>query len=433
MIQPGHSHYDACHRFCWAAKCVFNAALYQMRQALFANQPITASKADKILKTGHPQTYRLLPSAGAQRTTQILGEAWKSWMEASRDFKIHPHKYKGRPSLPGYAKKARTYAVNRNGYKIEDGFLHLSGGKAMGFAPLKITCCRQQAFNARVDETVVADVRIVPLGTSYVVVRVYAHEVTPLELDSSGILSLDLGIDNLAAIVSNQPAYQPVLIGGKSIKSINAKYNKDIAELASNGKGRHILSKSRKRFSRIADYFHKVSRWVVRECERSGAGKIVIGLNPDWKQSASLGRVNNQKFTFIPHASLVRMICYKADRLGIQVVVREESFTSKSSALDLDPLPDYDRVKRGEQAVPAFSGRRIKRGLYKTRDGKLLNADVNGSGNILRKEIGDDWLREQIRLNKGLMDRPIAIKHIDRLLEGSPRVSETTSNRCQAA
>lgn len=429
VIKPGHVNHAACKRYCGAARRVYNAALYQMRQALFAEAPISASQADKVLKQTQRETYQLLPSAGAQRTTQVLGDNWKGWLAAKKDYEKHPHKYPSRPKLPNYARAAKTYVVGRNGHKIEQGRLFLASGKDFGFQPLKVTCCQNQPYNSKASETIVNDVRIVPLGTAFVVELVYRETVEPPpKPNPDNAFGIDLGIDNLVTIVSTQQDYAPVLIKGKAIKSINAKYNKLKAQLASNGKHGHISTKSRRRYSQISDYFHKVSHWLISECVRTDTGRVVIGLNADWKRSVNIGRVNNQKFCSIPHRRLLDMIQYKAERHGIEVVIREESYTSKASCLDLDAIPDYQAVKEGK-VVPLFSGRRVKRGLYKTGSGVLLNSDVNGAANILRKEIGDDWLISQIEAGKGVMDTPVAVKHIDLLLEAGLRPRETMSNR----
>lgn len=428
IIRPGHANHAACRRLCVATRKVANATLYQMRQALFAEAPISASQADKILKREHKDVYSLLPSAGAQRTTQLVGDSWKSWIKAKADYAHHPEKYRAPPKIPGYGKGARTYVVNRNGYKIVNGMIHLSGAKAFGFQPVKTTVCEHQPFNAKADETVVTDIRIVPLGTSFCIEIGYIKETaSPPLLDMSRVLSLDIGIDNLVAITSNQPDYRPVLVKGKVIKSINAKYNKDKAALAKKGKKRHIRSKVGKRHARIHDYFHKVSHWIVSECVRTRTGKLVIGKNPGWKQGVNIGRVNNQKFTAIPHAKLIDMIQYKAEEQGIEVVLMNEAYTSKASALDLDPIPDYDEARKQK---PTFSGRRVKRGLYRTASRQRINADVNGSANIMRKEIGNEWISDHLRAGKGVVDTPMTITHIDaRLsLEACQRASETTSN-----
>lgn len=429
VIKPGHVNHAACKRYCGAARRVYNAALYQMRQALFSEAPISASQADKVLKQAQRETYQLLPSAGAQRTTQVLGDNWKGWLAAKKDYEKHPKKYQSRPKLPNYARAAKTYVVGRNGHKIDQGMLFLAGGKDFGFQPLKVTCCQNQPYNSKANETIVNDVRIVPLGTAFVVELVYRKTVEPsAKLNPDNAFGIDLGIDNLVAIVSTQQEYAPVLIKGKAIKSINAKYNKLKAQLASNGKHGHISTKSRRRYSQISDYFHKVSHWLISECLRTDTGKVVIGLNADWKRSVNIGRANNQKFCSIPHRRLLDMIQYKAECNGIAVVIREESYTSKASCLDFDSIPDYQAVKEGKVA-PIFSGRRVRRGLYKTAKGVLVNSDVNGAANILRKEIGDDWLIGQVEAGKGVMDTPVAVKHIDLLLEAGLRPRETMSNR----
>lgn len=432
IIGPGHVNHDACRRFCSAARKLANATLYQMRQALFADSPISASQADKILKKDHKETYKLLPSAGAQRMTQIVGDDWKSWLKAKEDFKVNPHKYKARPKIPGYSKEARTYVVNRNGYKIVGGMIYLSGASKFGFHPIRTTICQNQPFNEKADKAVVTDIRIVPLGTSFCIEVGYEKEVKRHALlDMSRVFSIDIGIDNLVALVSNQPDYRPVLIKGKVIKSVNAMYNKDKAELAKKGKQKHIPSKIRKRYSAIHDYFHKVSYWIVGECLRTRTGHIIIGRNPDWKQSVNIGKVNNQKFTSIPHAKLIDMIKYKAEEAGILVTLTEESYTSKASALDLDEMPIYGENR---EEKPSFSGRRVKRGLYRTSNRQLINADVNGSANIMRKVIGDDWIKVHLKAGKGVVDTPVSIKHIDvqLALEARQRASETTSNGAAA-
>ncbi|RCV89594.1 hypothetical protein [Vreelandella rituensis] len=143
--------------------------------------------------------------------TQIVGDAWKGWLAAKDDFKINPHKYQACPRIPGYSKGARTYVVNRNGYKIVDGMIHLSGAKAVGFQPVKTTVCQHQAFNEKADKAVVTDIRIVPLGTSFCIEVGYEKEATPTTLlDMRRAFSIDIGIDNLVALVSNQPDYRPV-------------------------------------------------------------------------------------------------------------------------------------------------------------------------------------------------------------------------------
>jgi len=110
-----------------------------------------------------------------------------------------------------------------------------------------------------------------------------------------------------------------------------------------------------------------------------GIGSLIIGYNPEWKQEVNLGSRTNQNFVGIPFARFIHMLSYKAELVGIQVKITEESYTSKCSFLDNEPISKHEQ----------YAGKRIKRGLFRSASGKCLNADVNGSYNILRKVAPD--------------------------------------------
>jgi putative transposase len=139
---------------------------------------------------------------------------------------------------------------------------------------------------------------------------------------------------------------------------------------------------------RINHYLHAASKCIIDFLAKEGVGTIIVGKNPLWKQETGMGRRNNQNFVSIPHARFIDMLTYKAALVGIQVEVREESYTSKASFLDLDPIPNY---KPDDDTEYTFSGKRIGRRnrLYRTKDGRKICADVNGSYNILRKSKPD--------------------------------------------
>ena len=152
-------------------------------------------------------------------------------------------------------------------------------------------------------------------------------------------------------------------------------------------------------------------------------------MNPQWKTECNLGKVNNQNFVFIPHARFIDKVKYKAQAYGIKVIVREESYTSKANALDFDVVPNYGV---DEQSVKGkFSGNREKRGLYRTADGTAINADINGALNIARKELGDEWLKKQLKANGGRMNRPVSVRNIGQTLKEGLRSLETESVRAR--
>ena len=156
---------------------------------------------------------------------------------------------------------------------------------------------------------------------------------------------------------------------------------------------------------------HKASRLAVNFCLAHDLGRIVIGTNKNWKQRVSLGRRNNQNFVMLPHAKFIEMVRYKAEEYGIQVTVREESYTSRASAIDFDEIPDFD--PKGRNPTTSFSGRRLKRGLYQSSKRHLINADINGAANIGRKELGDEWLKKLLELDGGVfVDTPAVVRNL---------------------
>ncbi len=156
---------------------------------------------------------------------------------------------------------------------------------------------------------------------------------------------------------------------------------------------------------------------------------VCQAVNPQWKTECNLGKVNNQNFVFIPHARFIDKVKYKAQAYGIKVIVREESYTSKANALDFDVVPNYGV---DEQSVKGkFSGNREKRGLYRTADGTAINADINGALNIARKELGDEWLKKQLKANGSRMTRPVSARNIGQTLKEGLRSLETASVRAR--
>ena len=432
VIGKAHSHWKACHRLCSWARRLGNCAVYILRQRTFEKLPApTRKELDTELRETYTVDYRRMPSAAsAQRQGQVIAKEFKSFGKAMAAFSKDASKFKARPNLPGYRKRYRTFYVGRNGYQIVDHKLILTGGEEMGFAPLPIRCCENQEFNAEIDKTIVGDVRIVPKGNSFIVELTYKERnpTTQYALDKNHACLIDLGVNNLATLVTTRPGIRPILVKGGVIKSINQHYNKLMANLRSHGKFKHFAVKGFKRERRITDCLHKTSRLIVNYCLTHDLGRIVIGHNKDWKQESNLGKRNNQTFVNIPHSVLIEQIRYKAESLGIEVVVREESYSSKASALDFDEIPTY-----GDNKTVHFSGKRIHRGLYRCGNGRLINADVQAAMNIGRKELGNEWLKELLEVDGGIiMDMPVTIRKINQkidsrwLLELGVRSQETT-------
>ena len=234
------------------------------------------------------------------------------------------------------------------------------------------------------------------------------YEVKDVEMlkDNGHYAGIDLGINNLATITSN--ISQSYIINGRPVKSINQYYNKVKANLQSQLKDKRASKRIQrltfKRNCKIKDYFHKSTSYIVNQLVSDSINTIVVGQNKDWKQDINIGTKNNQSFTSIPHNMFINMLKYKCRLKGINIVCIEELYTSKSSFLDSDPTPSLKDEKVN------FSGKRIKRGLYQSGTGYTINADVNGSFNILRKfvlkEVGDVSL---LPTDRGFVFNPIRI------------------------
>ena len=430
VVARSHENYKACHRLCSLSRRLGNCASYHLRHLVFdKKQTPTRKELDNELKSRYAKDYRAMPSAAsAQRIIQVVAEQFRSFRKASKEYRAHPEKFTGKPKLPGYQDKYRTFYVNRNGYCIKDGKLILTGGEKVGFKPLTVRSCQNQSLNAPVAETVVGDVRIVAKGMSFVIELTYEKEdVKKKDLDPEAACVIDPGVENFATVISTRPGLTPILVKGTVLKSINQRYNANVSSLREHNKHKkHIAIRSAHRNRQVDDMLHKMSRFVIEYCLANRLGRIIIGRNPFWKQGVNLGKVNNQNFVCLPHARFFEMVSYKAEEQGIEVEFTDEAYTSKASALDFDMIPSYEKAKTCK-----FSGKRIHRGLYRSKSGKLINADVNGALNIARKVLGDDWLRSQSEPIGAYLDTPIAIRSLNNqscasLLEAGLRSCESS-------
>jgi len=356
---------------CHLTKDLYNLANFYVRQELFnLGNWLNYYDLDYLLK--HKEAYRKLPSGTAQETLRILDKNWKSFFRAIKDYKKHPKKYKGRPRPPKYKEKNGEFiaAFTYVQCKIRDGYLRFPKKTNLPLIKTRITNKLKQ-------------VRIIPKGEYYLLEIVYEKEVEDLGLDKNRIMAIDLGLNNIVTCVNNI-GLQPFIIRGNVIKSINHFYNKQLARYKSIKDKQKITFETKRlqklhkiRNNKIKDLFHKISRKIINYCINNNIGTIIIGYNKGWKQKINLGKRNNQNFVQIPLLQLVEKIKYKAEMVGIQVSQIEEKYTSKCSFLDNEPIEKRE----------TYLGKRINRGLFKSSNGILINADVNGAYNIMKKVV----------------------------------------------
>lgn len=370
IIKKNDERYKILDEVCFKSKNLYNAALYEIRQHFFnTKQFLNWFSIDKMFKEKKQDDYYSLPCKVSQQTLKLLNQNFKSFFSL-----LKKKNYTKKKSIPKYLDKSkgRFVAVYTNQAiskkELRNGIIQLSGTR------FKI--------KTKVNGNSINQVRIVPKNSYYKVEVIYeVEEIEELE-DNEKYAAIDLGVNNLATVSFNE--FKPFIINGKPLKSINQFYNKRKAELQSKLSGNRkstnkINSITRKRNNKIKNYLHKASRCIVNHLVSNNVNTLIIGKNDNWKQETNIGKKNNQNFVSIPHSQFVEMISYKCKLVGIAVMMTEESYTSKCSFIDNEELKHHEEYK----------GKRIKRGLFRTNEGRLINADLNGSLNIMRKVIGD--------------------------------------------
>lgn len=356
----------------WLAKNLWNAANYTLRQPFIHHGTLLGFKQlYRQVRDTYPQDYEALPRKVSNQVLKQLYGAWQHWFKALKAYAQAPDKFTAKPKMPKYRHKAN--GRNRLAYDIQ----------AFSKRQLRRGIIAPSGLSVKVQTQVepqrVKEVHITPQTGCYVVQVIYAVEPAE-QIGGQYAAGIDIGLDNLAAIATNKPGTAPILVNGRPLKSINQFYNKRKAALQSQLEGEsrsshQIRSLTFKRNMRVDDYLHKASRWIVDWLIEQQIGTLVIGKNDGWKQRINIGKRNNQHFVGIPHARFIHMLTYKAELAGIEVVLTEESYTSRCSLLDDEPIRKHEK----------YAGRRVKRGLFRASDGTLINADINGAGNIIRK------------------------------------------------
>ena len=328
-----------------------------------------------------------------QCSQQIIKEClqdFKSYFKALKQYKKNPSSFTGRPKIPNYYKSDYISFDITN----QDAVIY----EEDGFSYLKLPKTKTKLNLGKLIIHTLKEVTIKPYYDTFKVCIVSEEDdLNKIDLDETRVLGIDLGLDNIIT-TSNNCGLIPFIVKGNDLKSLNQWYNKVSSKLKSLLPKNVFTSKklqnlNKYRTLRINDTYNKIASFVIKYCIANDIGTIVIGKNIFWKQDINIGKTNNQNFCFLSHNYLIKKIKEIASsRTNIKVIEQEEAYTSKASFLDMDDLPTFD-VKNIKKETPyKFSGRRIYRGLYKSKNNTLINADVNGASNIIRKAIPNAFL-----------------------------------------
>jgi putative transposase len=383
LISPDRDLQAVLEFICGESNKLHNCAVYYARQMYFkAHKYVKPFDLNNELKR-NPH-YRALCAQAAQQVCGAVGESVKSFKRLLKLFnesglancpKFSNYRTKDGLHLIAYPKQAL-------GKKLVDGQIVIPLGRRVqtwfGLKNFKLP------MPSNLEYSDIRELRILPRNGCFYAEFVYKVGVVDVAvLDPLKALGIDSGLNNWLTCVSNIGT--SFIVDGLHLKSLNRWYNKQISTLK-DGKPQGFWSKrlaaiTEKRNRQMRDAVNKAARQVIEHCSENGIGTIVLGWNKGQKDSAKMGSKTNQKFVQVPTARLNNRIEQLCEQYGIRFIETEESYTSKASFVDRDELPTFGEKPEGWQAT----GKRTKRGLYRTAQNWYINADCNGAANILRK------------------------------------------------
>lgn len=377
VINKLHEWYNYCEEVTQHSRKLYNTCNYTQRQSYFYGWGIkTQAQLDKFFQSD--SNYRALPAKVSQLVLKQCTDAWASYFKAMQEYHKEPQKFAGSPREPNYIQernlvKFNIQAIGKKAFS--QGFIIPSK------SPIRIPVKLELKFED------LCEVRIVPKVGCFVIEVVYEISDNKdffCSLNPTAA-AIDIGLDNLATITFNDFSIQPLIVNGKPLKSVNKFYNKQVARakgFIKRGTSRRIQNIIRNRNNFINNYLHSSTKLIVDEFVRLGVTEVSIGKNEQWKTHLNLGKKVNQSFTQIPHAKFIEILTYKLEKVGIAVLVDEESYTSRASFIEWDNIPTFNKDNKVKHE---FSGKRVSRAWYVSKNGIKIHADVNGSYNIGRK------------------------------------------------
>ena len=396
-INNEHRYAGLFYSLCFHCARMYNVGLYAVRQHFFNTQQyLNYSRNYHVCKEN--ENYHILQTNTGQQILRLVDRDMRSFFKLLRMRQLG--KYSEKVRLPRYKKKTgvMTFVVQGSSARIVDGKVMIGLTKEFRqMYDVDVPRIELDIPKHLLSVKEFNEVRVVPMhgGKEFTVEFVYDscnRQFEQVVAKPDTYMSIDLGVDNLMTCTCySDTELSSFIIDGKYVKSINRYYNKRKARIQSdcdrNGmklsESRTYIRLSEYRRNKLSDIMSKSAHYVIRKCLEKGIGTLVLGYNESSKDGCNIGHVNNQNFVMIPYTSLISKLKYLCELHGKEYETQEESYTSKASCLDMDEIPVYGEV----DGTPKFSGRRKYRGLYVSGDGRLINADVNGSINILRKYL----------------------------------------------
>ena len=364
------------------------ALLQRSYPNMHVRRVISYTHLEKMMRvTENADFFSGLPRQTAQQMVKQTVTDFKNWLASLREYKKHPEKYLGKPKMPRYKKSDLTTVIITN----QDAVLYRDD---IGMS-LKLPLQKQRLYFSNLfSDPVLKEVKIKPYYGRFLLCLTLEEPDVAFDPFRSHVCAIDLGTDNFAAIVCDDHS-SAIYKGGAVLSKIQwfhkqrAKY---VSIITKGHEKKHAVSKRLRDLSFhyanfVKDQCHKISRSIIDFCMEHQCGTLILGVNLLWKQRSNMNKINNQNFVSMPITLLRTMITYKALNAGIRIIEQEESYTSKADLIANDRIPTYGV----DDKDASFSGKRIKRGLYRCSNGMILNADCHAAANIMRKAIPDIW------------------------------------------
>ncbi|MEB3311915.1 MAG: transposase [Snowella sp.] len=395
----------ALRELCRLSKNLYNVGLYSIRQFYFAEKRFLKYESNYHQCKGN-ENYKLLNTDIAQQTLKVVDRSFRSFFKLIRATQNGLYRFE-QIRLPKYLPKEGYFPLIMPRIKIKEGFFEIPMSNAFRkeYGSIRIP------FPERLVGKTLKEVRILPKYNArfFEIEYIVEQEPEPQTVDTENALAIDLGLNNLAACFSTTGA--SFIVDGRPLKAINQWWNKENARLQSIKDLQKIRGTTEcqarltiNRNNKVRDYLNKTARYIIDWCIKNQVGTIIVGVNPGMKQDINIGSRNNQNFVQIPLWSLRNKLKGLCERYGFSYREQEESYSSKASFLDGDDIPIYNPDNPQEYQ---FSGKRVKRGLYRTRQGHLINADINGSANIGRKSSHNGFNSEWV---VAVLAQPLRVK-----------------------
>lgn len=401
--------YQTLRELCQLSNNLYNVALYNIRQYFF-NQKLFLTYESNYHECKDNENYVMLQAGVAQQTLKVADRSFKSFFNLLKKCKTGDYRYHD-VKIPHYRKKGgySNLILSSNAISVKNGYFKIPISREYRKAHPDMEDILI-SYPDRLNEAELKEVRICPYdnGRYFKIQYVYHWYKEEVNVNQNNIMAIDLGVENLATCTSNVET--PFIMDGRKLKSINQYWNKEKARLQSvatkqGQRTTHRINRiTAKRNNQVKDIIKKSARYIINNCIEHQIGTLIVGYNKDFKRSVNIGKINNQNFVQIPLGDLRQQLEFLCWTYGIEYIEQEESYTSKSSFIDNDILPEY---KAEQPYLGRFSGKRIYRGLYQSADGTVINADVNGSANIGRKCKQNFTIEE---LSSGLLASPKRIR-----------------------